>query len=257
MTIPRRARGPRRVRHRRRAARDAPDRPADDRVRDEGRSAVGARPRLPLPPVAGVAPSGRFGRSSLAGLGQRAHQPGACRHGRASRRCCGRLRRDRGAGRCSGTSGDGASERPSRRRPHAAGERHRDGRCLRPRGSGDRPSRSRATSSRISRPRRMRSGCGIRIERPLAQEARGSLICASRSELLRPERNRRPELSRRERRPDAQAAPKARRRPGSSQGSRARSRSPSTVASRRGSSSDTTRRRSKGRSRWRSSRGIT
>jgi len=83
------SRGTCRVLRERRAPRDASDRPADDRVRDQGRRPVRARPVVRGTPPARTAPSGtRFARRSRVGLGTRAHAT--------------RLGLDRRAGSCSG-----------------------------------------------------------------------------------------------------------------------------------------------------------
>ena len=127
---PERARRPCRVRRVRRAARDASDCPADDRVRDQGRRAGRARPGLCGTPPRRATPSGGrlAGRSRFA-LGTRTHATRMGLDRRADSRG-GRFCGTRGGGGHSGAPGCCDGELPARGRAHAAGERHSDRRRL-------------------------------------------------------------------------------------------------------------------------------
>ena len=153
---PARARRPAGLRGERRAARDAPHRTADDRVRDEGRGARRARARLPRPPAARASPARRrlpWRQGARVGVAHRPATQAARRDVRprgGARGRAGRARRDPGAAR------RGHRRVATRQRADARSHRrHRRWRLVERRpedGAGDRTRRRPRSPGRVGRP---------------------------------------------------------------------------------------------------------
>ena len=179
---PARARGPAGLRGERRAARDAPHRADDDRVRDEGRRARRARARLPRPPAARASPARRrvpWRPGARVGVAHRPATQAARRDVRprgGGRGRAGRARRDPGA------AGRGHRRLATRQRADAGSHRRRRRRRLverRPEdGAGDR------TRRRPRSPGRSRTlfGSETRSEPRSPPQARGSRTSSAGSE---------------------------------------------------------------------------